>query len=196
MMSMSPPVINFSREDLCKRAKIRPSLVVGFSDKDLVGTAQPHVDTLVVIVRIEGFDMHKVMVNEGSGAKIMYPNLFRGLGLKKKDLESYETPLMGFDRKMVIPKGRIKLPVQVEKKEVLVDFIVVDMYSPYTTILARPWLHALGAVSSTLHQKVKFSIESQIGEIRGCQALMGQCLIAAINHRTPLEGMDEAPPKL
>ena len=87
VMSMSPPVINFSREDLCKRAKIRPSLVVGFSDKDLVGTAQPHVDTLVVIVRIEGFDVHKVMVNEGSRAKIMYPNLFRGLGLKKKDLE-------------------------------------------------------------------------------------------------------------
>ena len=60
---------------------------------------------------------------------------------------------------MVIPKGKIKLPVQVEQEEVWVDFIVVDAYSPYTAILARPWLHALGAVSSTLHQKVKFSIE-------------------------------------
>jgi len=106
---------------------------MGFSDKDLVGTAQPHVDTLVVIMRIEGFDVHKVMVDEGSVAEIMYPNLFRGLGLKKKDLESYETPLMGFDRKMVIPKGRIKLLVQVEKEEVLVDFIVVA----YTAILVR-----------------------------------------------------------
>ena len=32
-----------------------------------------------------------------------------------------------------------------------VDFIVVDSYSPYTAIVARSWLHALEAVSSTLH---------------------------------------------
>ena len=83
---------------------------------------------------------------------------------------------------MVIPKGKIKLPVQVEQEEVWVDFIVVDAYSPYTAILARPWLHALGAVSSTLHQKVKFSIKGRIGELQGCQALVSQCFIVAINH--------------
>ena len=109
--------------------------------------------------------MHRVMINGGSGAEIMYPNLFRGLGLKEKDLESYGAPLMGFDGKMVIPKGRIKLPIQVEKEEVLVDFIVVDAYSPYTTILARPWLHTLRVVSSTLHQKMKFLTKGQIGEM-------------------------------
>ena len=103
------------------------------------------------------------MVDRGSRAEIMYPNLFIGLRLKKKDLESYRALLIRFDRKMVIPKGRIKLPVQVDQEEVLVDFIVVDAYSPCTVILARPWLHALGAVSSTLHQKVKFPTKGRIG---------------------------------
>ena len=46
-----------------------------------------------------------------------------------------------------------------------VDFIVVDVYSPYTAIVARPWLHTLGAVSSTLHQKIKYPSEGQIEEI-------------------------------
>ena len=46
-----------------------------------------------------------------------------------------------------------------------VDFIVVNAYSPYTAIVARPWLHALGAVSSTLHQKVKYPSEGQVKEI-------------------------------
>ena len=89
---------------------------------------------------------------------------------------------MGFDRKIVILKGRIKLSVQVEQEEVLMDFIVVDAYSPYIAILAQPWLHALGTVSSILHQKVKFPTKGQIRELRGCQALVRQCLIAAINH--------------
>ena len=38
-----------------------------------------------------------------------------------------------------------------------VDFIVVDAFSPYTAIMGKPWLHSLGAVSSTLHQKVKYT---------------------------------------
>ena len=52
---------------------------------------------------------------------------------------------------MVIPRGQIRLPVQASMTVVEANFIVVDTYSPYTAIVARPWLHALGAVSSTLH---------------------------------------------
>ena len=52
-----------------------------------------------------------------------------------------------------------------------VDFIVVDSYSPYTAIVARPWLHALGAVSSTLHQKVKYHSEGLVKEILGNQSV-------------------------
>ena len=48
-----------------------------------------------------------------------------------------------------------------------VDFIVIDSYSPYTAIVAKPWLHALGAVSSSLHQKVKYPSEGLVKEILG-----------------------------
>ena len=52
-----------------------------------------------------------------------------------------------------------------------VDFIVMDAFSLYTAIVVRPWLHNLGAVSSTLHQKVKYPSEGQIEEILGDQAM-------------------------
>ena len=58
---------------------------------------------------------------------------------------------MSFEGKMVVPKGHIRLPVQIGIDVVEVDFIVVDAFSPYTAIMGRPWLHTLGAVSSTLH---------------------------------------------
>ena len=64
-----------------------------------------------------------------------------------------------------------------------VDFIVVDAYSPYIAIVARPWLYTLGAVSSTLHQKVKYPSEGQIREILGDQSLARQCLVAANQHK-------------
>ena len=52
---------------------------------------------------------------------------------------------------MVVPKGQIRLLVQTGTDVVEVDFIVVDVFFPYTAIIGRPWLHSLGAVSSTLH---------------------------------------------
>ena len=68
-----------------------------------------------------------------------------------------------------------------------VDFIVVDAYSPYTAIVARPWLHTLGAVSSTLHQKVKYPSEGQIKEILGDQSMARRCLVVAIQHKLETE---------
>ena len=51
------------------------------------------------------------------------------------------------------------------------DFIVVEAYSPYTAILARPWLHTIGVVSSTLHVKLKYPTEEGVGELLGCQVV-------------------------
>ena len=39
----------------------------------------------------------------------MYPDLFKGLGLKAKDLSKYDIPLVGFDCRMVVPEGQISL---------------------------------------------------------------------------------------
>ena len=94
---------------------------------------------------------------------------------------------MSFEGKVVIPKGQIRLPVQTDLEVVEVDFIVVDAYSPYTAIIARPWLHTLKAVSSTLHQKVKYSSEGQVKEILRDQSVARQCLVAAIQHKPETE---------
>ena len=72
------------------------------------------------------------------------------------------------------------------------DFIVVDSYSLYTTIVARPWLHALGAVSSTLHQKVKYPSEGLVKEILGNQSIARQCMVAAILHKPEVMSSDPA----
>ena len=134
-----------------KRAKVSIQLTLSFSDEDKVGTIQPYDDALVITLRIGGYDVKRVMVDLGSGAEVMYPNLYKGLNLRPEDLTAYDYPLVRFDEKVVIPRGQIRLPVQAGSKVVEVDFIVVDVYSLYTAIVARPWCHALGAVSSTLH---------------------------------------------
>ena len=45
------------------------------------------------------------------------------LGLKPKDLMPYNSPLMSFDGKLVIPIGMIRLPIQTGLEIVEVNFI-------------------------------------------------------------------------
>nr|XP_023905364.1 uncharacterized protein LOC112017126 [Quercus suber] len=121
-----------------KRARTEIQPVLEFSDQDKVGTIQPHDDALVVTLRIGGYDEKRVMVDQGSGAEIMYPNLYKGLNLSPEDLTAYTSPLVSFDGKVVILRGQIRLPIQTGSETVEVDFIVVDAYSHYTAIMGRP----------------------------------------------------------
>ena len=132
---------------------------ITFGDDDLEGMVQPHDDVLVVTAQISGFLVKRVMVDQGNGADVMYLDLFKGLGLKNRDLSKYDSPLVRFDGRVVTLEGQISLPVNMEGKEVMVAFIVVNSFSLYMAILGRPWIHAMGVVPSTLHVKVKFPTE-------------------------------------
>ena len=121
-----------------KKARVERPLVMGFSNEDKIGTIQPHNDALVITLQIGGYDVKRVMVDQGSAAEIMYPDLYKVLNLKTEDLMPYNSPLVSFEGKIIIPKGQVRLPVQTGSEMVEVDFIVVDTYSPYTTIVARP----------------------------------------------------------
>ena len=147
---------------------------IAFNDDDLEGTIQPHNDDLVVTARINGFIVKRVLIDQGSGAKVMFPDLFRGLGLKKEDLSKYDMPLIGFNGRMVILEGQISLFVNMEGKEVMVPFIVVTLFSLYMAILGRSWIHAMGAIPPTLHVKVKFHTEQGIAIVRNNQQLTGE----------------------
>ena len=175
-----------------KKGKILIQPTLGFSDEDKAGTIQPHDVALVVTLKIGGYDVRQVLVDQGNAVEIMYPDLYKGLNLKFEDLTAYASLLISFKGKTIIPKGQIRLPIQTDSEVVEVDFIVVDSYSLYTTIVARPWLHALGAISSILHQKVKYPSEGLVKEILGNQSIARQCMLAAILHKPKVVFSDPA----
>ena len=109
-MSIDRPFAEDLTLDL-KRSKVNVQQALSFSDEDKVRISQPYDDALVVTLRIGGYDLKRVLVDQGSGVEIMYPNLYKRLRLKPKDLTSYDSLLVGFDGKTIILKGQIRLPV-------------------------------------------------------------------------------------
>ena len=121
------------------------------------------------------------MIDQGSRADVMYPDLFKGLELRKEDLMKHTSPLVGFNSKVVIPERQISFPVIMGRKEVAVTFTIVSSFSSYTAILGRLWIHSMRAVPSTLHVKIKFLTEQGVTMIRGDQQAARQCLTIVVN---------------
>ena len=87
-----------------KKTRRMASPMLGFSNEDKIGTIQPHDDALVITLRIGGYDVKRVLVDQGSAVEVMYPELYKGLNLKPEDLTAYDSPLVSFKGKTITPK--------------------------------------------------------------------------------------------
>jgi hypothetical protein len=134
----------------------------------------------VVKLRIGDSDIKRVLIDQGSCYEIMYPNLFHSLGLKQSYLQPYDAYLMGFSRESIWPMGRVTMAVHIGPISLEIEFLVVNVPSPYTAIMGRRWLYKLKTVPSSLHQKLHFPIDFGIMDIKGDQVASKQCIMAAI----------------
>lgn len=96
-----------------------------------------------------------------------------------------DAPLVGFSKESIWPKGKINLPKHTGLISLDTEFLVVDVPSPYTKIMDRRWQHRLKAVPSSLHQKLRFSTDYRIMEIKGNQIASKQRIMAAIKQNLP-----------
>ena len=117
----------------------RESPIIGFLSEDARRLHHPHNDALVVSIRIEDYNMHRVLVDNGSSADILYYLAFQQMGINREQLILTNAPLVGFEGTRVLPLGAITLsvvvgnyPQQIAKD---VTFLVVDCSSAYNAIL-------------------------------------------------------------
>ena len=160
----------------------RESLIIGFSEEDARRLHHPHDDAVVVSVCVGDYNVHRMLVDNGSSADILYYPAFQQMGIDRARLIPTNAPLVGFGGIRVLPLGAITLsvtvgdyPQQITKD---VTFLVVDCSSAYNGILGRPTLNSWKAATSTYHLMIKFPTEYGIGELRGDQMTTRECYIA------------------
>ena len=64
---------------------------------DLERVQRPHANPLVIQLRINSYDMKRILVDIGSSVEVMYYDLFKQLKLSQSDLKPSRAPLVGFN---------------------------------------------------------------------------------------------------
>jgi hypothetical protein len=157
-------------------------VVLSFSEKDARGVVMPHDDALVVTLTVANHGIHRILVDNGSSANILYWPAFQQMGIDRERIKPFGSPLVGFDGEVVYPIGIISLLVTAgttpRLSTVMVDFLVIDRPSAYNAIVGRPSLNKLRVVTSTYHLMMKFLTEKGVGVVRGDQLAARRCYIS------------------
>jgi hypothetical protein len=177
----SGEVLSFVTPSKSQKRETQP---IVFTDEDLQGVTFPHDDTLVVTLLISNYNVHKVLIDTGRLADILFMGAFERMAIDKGRILPMIAPLVGFNSEKVRPVGAISLPVtagfEPVQSTIMIDFIIVNKPSAYHAIIGRPALNALRAVVSTPHLAMKFPMESGVGVVKGSQEVARFCYNAML----------------
>ena len=165
----------------------RLNTAITFSDSCLKGCQHPHNDPLVIRAVVANKTIHRVLVNNGSSADIIFASAFDRMGIGREKLEPVSTHLRGFSGEKVLPLGSIQLvltlgdpPCQATMAE---KFLIVDAPSAYNLLLGKPSFNAIKAIPSAYHIMIKFPTTGGVGMVRGDQRVAKECYSASIKQK-------------
>jgi hypothetical protein len=130
-----------------------------FNARDVDLHSAPHVDAMGINCSVAGWDLHKVVVDNGSQADIIFMHAFDRMGISHSLLKPSDNPLYGFGGKGTFPVGKIELPmsfgVAPNARSEQVTFDIVDMVYPYNAIMGQGSINKFEAAIHGLYLCMK-----------------------------------------
>jgi hypothetical protein len=145
---------------------------LSFSDEELPEEGRNHNLALHISVNCKSDALSNVLVDTGSSLNVMSKTTLGQLSYRGTPMRRSGVVVKAFDgsRKSVI--GEVDLPIMIGPHLFQITFQVMDIQAAYSCLLGRPWIHEAGAVTSTLHQKLKFVKNGKLVTVSGEEALL------------------------
>ncbi|XP_050901926.1 uncharacterized protein LOC127108493 [Lathyrus oleraceus] len=140
---------------------------LGFNDDELSIEGKNHNKALHISLRCIDIILSRVLVDTSSSLNVMPKTTLVKLPLEGMNMKPSTLIVKTFygSRRAVI--GEVDLPIKIGPTIFTITFQVMDIHPRYSCLLGRPWIHSAGAVTSTLHQKLKFIMNDKMIVIRG-----------------------------
>ncbi|KAK3013564.1 hypothetical protein RJ639_008368 [Escallonia herrerae] len=152
--------------------KTKATTSLEFDDTDLDRISLPYDDALVISLRIDAFQVKRILVDTGSSADIIFEDVFNQMLISDDRVKAISSPLYGFTVHTL-------------------DFLIVKVKSSYNRILGRTRLNKLQAVASTYHLVMKFPTPTGVGFVKGDQTLARRCYVASCRAKETLSIDDQ-----
>ncbi|XP_050890649.1 uncharacterized protein LOC127096071 [Lathyrus oleraceus] len=145
---------------------------LSFSDEELPEHGREHNLALHISMNCQEDSMSHVLVDTGSSLNDMPKSTLSKFAYQGAPMRFSGVVVKAFDgpRKTVI--GEVDLPINIGLCLFQITFQVMDIHPAYSCLLGRPWIHEDGAITSTLHQKLKIVENGKLVIVGSEQAML------------------------
>ncbi|XP_077252377.1 uncharacterized protein LOC143891726 [Tasmannia lanceolata] len=160
--------VNTSPDELVSLvAMARAAKTLSFADDDLPPEGRDHTKPLKITVFCNKKKVPEVLVDNGSALNVCPLSTAATLGFSPENFIPSEQGILAYDgtRRDVI--GTLVTEIQIGGEDFEVEFQVLDIKASFLLLLGRPWMHKVGVVPSTLHQKLKFIRRNRVITVKG-----------------------------
>jgi len=172
-----------------------------FTKADLEDVVPHDNDPMVISAVTAERKVHRVLVDQGSSADVMFWTTFNKLQLSPDMLRPYGGCLYGFAGDQVKVWGYLELRTTFTDGTASctesIRYLVVNASSAYNMLLGRPMLNRLGAVPSTSHMKMKLpDLTGKVITIKSDQNEAKRCYKNSLTTRRWVSMVASGPPCL
>ncbi|XP_039021236.1 uncharacterized protein LOC120153320 [Hibiscus syriacus] len=159
---------------------------ITFTDDEIPEGGMGSIKALNIIVHCHSHVLPGVLIDNGSALNVMPFATLQRMPIDSSHMRAYHNIVRAFDGTQKDMMGRMEIPLMIGLAIYNVDFVIMDIHLTYNCLLGRPWIHAAGAVPSSLHQKLKFIIDRRLVSIGAEQEI-----IASVTSETPYIDINE-----
>ena len=143
----------------------------------------PYYDALVLTLCINGFDLHRVLVDPRNATGLLQLPAIIQMKLSFGMLNSVGRILSSFNGATTTMLGDFTLFVKSGPVTQLVLFSLVKDLGPYNAIVGQTWLHSMKVVPSTYHQMVSYLTNVGQVDLSSSQLVVKQCYQLSMQER-------------
>ncbi|KAK5811418.1 hypothetical protein PVK06_026749 [Gossypium arboreum] len=141
---------------------------------------------LHITTRCKGYTLPSVLIDNGSTLNVLPLSTLNRLPIDSSYMKTCHNVVRAFDGTERKVMGRINIPLEIGPNTYKVDFLVMDIKPSYNCLLGRPWIHSAGAVTSSLHQKLKLVTDGRLITINA-----EEDIITAVTSKAPYVEVNE-----
>ncbi|PKI53811.1 hypothetical protein CRG98_025817 [Punica granatum] len=143
------------------------SNAISFSNDELPSEGWAHSRVLHIVCKCNNFVIGRVIIDKGSALNVCPVSTLKQINVDLNRIRPSKIAVRAFDGSRREVNGEIDLLIDVGPYSFSVTFQVLDIPNAFSLLLGRPWIHLAGAVSSSLHKRIKFIAEGRLITVKG-----------------------------
>lgn len=112
-----------------------------------------HLKPMLIQAKISDI-VNKVLVDGGGAVNLLPQTLLKKIGISESDLKPHNVVLYNYEGKSGSSFGAIEVDLVVGTMKRATLFLGVASKANYNLLLGREWIHGVGIVPSTMHQRL------------------------------------------